>query len=319
MKRVLPYPVVVGDVSLEVHEARLDDIALPYSMISQPHRMVALHQASRSDWRTARLSVRMRAPEHELDSGPWTAIDCLVVLSERRTNTRTSTPLRMDRPGEWSGDVDLQHDHHLVRAELIGYLVATVDGVPGRVIAATDDFWTVDLRARTPTRRDEIRARWVDFGDERNPYLHPFKNDPWTVEAAGDKPVLYLNSGFEGLRAVLDSAQAAHRPARDALAAQIAMDTWTALFNAATYQDDGDVPEWPGGWRESVLRRMLPDLFPDRSPGDALAEVINRRRTGDGGGDLQTRILHAAAKQARMPKNLGGFIRTLRRAGQEDE
>ncbi|WP_436760969.1 hypothetical protein [Streptosporangium sp. V21-05] len=319
MKRILPYPTVAGDVSMEVREARLDDIALPYDMISTSQRVVALHRVGGSDWRTARLSVKVRASEQELRHGRWVGMECLAILSERRTNTRTATSLRWEQPGEWSGDVELQSDHHFARAELTAQLVATVDGVPGRIIAATEGVWTADLRARTPTRREEIRSRWVDFGDEGNPQLHPFKNDPWTVEAVGEEPVLYLNSGFEGLKGLLENGRTTDRPTRDALAAQIAMDVWTVLFNAATYQDDSDAPEWPGGWRESVLRRMLPDMFPERSPDDALSEVVNRRRTGDGGGDLQTRVLHAAGKHARMPKSLGGFIRTLRRTGQEDE
>ncbi|WP_449061624.1 hypothetical protein [Planomonospora algeriensis] len=319
MKRILPYQVVAGDVSLEVREVRLDDVALPYEMISTSERVVALHQIGGDNWRTARLSVAVRASEQELRLGPWVGMECLIMLSERRTNTRTATSLAWQRPGEWAGEVELQHDHHLARVELIGQLVAIVDDVPGRVIATTEAPWTVDLQARTPTRREEIRSRWADFGDEGNPQLHPFKNDPWTLEAVGEEPVLYLNSGFEGLKGLLESGRAADRAARDALAAQIAMDVWAVLFNAAIYQDDGDIPEWPGGWRDSVLRRMLPDLFSEHSPDDALVEVMNRRRTGNGGGDLQTRILHAAGKQASMPRNLGGLIRTLRHTGGEDE
>ncbi|MEV2272918.1 hypothetical protein [Nonomuraea africana] len=319
MKRLLPYPVVVGDVTLEVRSARLDDIALPYDMISTAQRVVALHRVDRKEWRTARLSVSVRAPEHEIRNGPWGEMDCLALLSERRTNTRTATRLRWEAPGEWSGDVELQYDCHVGRVELIGQLVATVEDVQGRVIATTGGAWTVDLRARTVARREEIRSRWADFGDEANPRLHQFRTDPWAVEAVGEEPILYLNSGFEGLKGLLESSRVADRPARDALAAQIAMDVWAALLNAAVYHDDSDAPEWPGGWRESVLRRMLPDMFPEHSPDDALSEVMNRRRTGDGGGDLQTRVLHAAGKQARMPRNLGGFIRTLRRTGQEDE
>jgi hypothetical protein len=93
------------------------------------------------------------------------------------------------------------------------------------------------------------------------------------------------------------------------------------LFNSAAYHADakGDSPEWPGGWQEATLRRMLPDLFPERSPDDALVEVVHRRRSGDGGGDLQTRLLNAAAKQAKMPRHLGGLLRTLTRAGKEEE
>jgi hypothetical protein len=320
MRRISPFPVLVGEVSLEVREARLDDHPLPYNMLSSTQRVVALHQVERENWRTAELSVEIRAPEHELGLGPWRDIACVAVLSERRTNTRTVVPLRMQRPGEWQGEIQLHRDHHRGRAELTGQVISTVDGVPGRVIGTVQDRWTVDLQATAPARRDEIKARWLDFRDERNPQLHPFKNDPWTVEAAGDEPVLYLNRGFDGLEPLLNGDRTSDRPAREAVAAQVAVDVWMVLFNAAAYhaEADEDVPGWPGGWREATLRRMLPAVFPERSPNDALVEVVNRRRSGDGGGDLQTRLLNAAAKQARMPRYLGGLLRTINRTGQEE-
>lgn len=320
MKRLIPYPVLVGDVTLEVREARLDDLALPFAMISAEQRAVALHRAERDRWETARLSVRLRTPEHELRHGPWSEASCFAVLFERKTNVRTFTRLREETPGVWAGDVVLHHDRHLGRVQLTGQVVAAVDGVAGRMIGSTDGAWTVDLRARAPVKSDSIKTVWADFRDERNPRLHPFASDPWTVETVGEEPVLYLNRGFEGLGTVLEDPRAADRTAREAIAAQIAQDVWTALFNAAVYaveSEDGS-PQWPGGWRESVLRRLLPDIFPDRSPDDALAEVLARRTGGEGGGDLQTRVLHAAAKQARLPRNLGGFVRALHRTGQED-
>jgi hypothetical protein len=57
---------------------------------------------------------------------------------------------------------------------------------------------------------------------------------------------------------------------------------------------------------------MLPIAYPDLSPDDALSEVISMRVDGDGG-DLQTRIVHAAGRQALVPRRLGGFIRTINR------
>lgn len=321
MKRLVPYRVLAGQVSLDVHEVRLDDVALPFATISQAQRVVALHTVERSEWDTARLSVRLRTPRHELESGTWSDVSCFAVLSERKTNVRISTPLREESPGLWTGDVVLHHDRHVGQAELTAHVIGTVDGVRGRVIGTADARWTIDLQARIPVRTKSVKTVWADFGDERNPHLHPFRSDPWTVEAVGEEPVLYLNTGFEGLEALLKSNRTADHAAREAIAAQIASDVWTALFNAAVYavQSEDGHPEWPGGWQEATLRRLLPDIFPDLSPDDALTEIATRRQTGDGGGDLQTRLLHAVAKQARLPRNLGGFIRTLHRTDQEDE
>lgn len=321
MKRLAPYPTLVGDITLDVRAVRLDDVPLPFPMISETQRVVALHEVERRDWETAYLSVRLSAPRHELETGPWTDVSCHALLSERRTNARIATSLREEVSGTWTGEVRVHRDRHVGRAELSARVVGSVDEVAGRLIGSTGESWVIDLQARTPVRHKAITTVWADFTAENNPHLHPFRADPWTIEAVGDEPVLYLNQGFEGLDALLRGTRVVDRPARAAIAAQIASDVWTALFNAATYaiEMENDRPQWPGGWRETVLKRMLPDVFPNRSPDDAIAEIVERRMNGDGGGDLQTRVLHAAAGQARLPRNLGGFIRTVRKTAQEDE
>ncbi|MER5646030.1 hypothetical protein [Streptosporangium sp. NPDC002524] len=310
MKRIMPYPVLAGEVTMTVREVRLDDVALSYGMISEPDCTVALHLLDREDWHVVRLTLQVSAPRHELDSGPWFSLAFLATASERRTNTHTAVKLMMGQPGEWIGDVELHRDDHFGRVQVSGQLVATVDGVPGRVIATVAQPWTVNLRDRVATQRESIQTRWINFADD--PQLTWCKSDPWTVTTTDEAAMLNLNSGFDGLRAVLESPKAAERPVREALAAQIAMDTWTALFNEAAHHVDGH--EWPEGWRGLVLRRMLPDLFPDHSLDDALREILNQ-----GAGGIQTRVMHAAAKQARMPRSLGGFIRSLQKTGPETE
>ncbi|GAA4598078.1 hypothetical protein GCM10023194_74670 [Planotetraspora phitsanulokensis] len=310
MKQIMPYPVLAGEVTMSVREVRLDDVALPYGMISEPDHTVALHLLEREDWNVVRLMLQVSAPRHELDTGPWFSLAFLVTASERRTNTHSAVKLMMRQPGEWTGEVELHRDDHFGRVQIAGQLVATVADVPGRVIATVAQPWTVDLRARVATQRESIQTRWINFAED--PELIWCKSDPWAVTTTDEAAVLNLNSGFDGLRAVLESPRAAERPMRDALAAQIAVDMWTALFNEAAHQVDNH--EWPKGWRGLVLQRMLPDLFPDHSPDDALREIVNR-----GVGRIQTRVLHAAAKQARMPRSLGGFIRSLEKTLPEDE
>ncbi|GII52666.1 hypothetical protein Pth03_10550 [Planotetraspora thailandica] len=310
MKQIMPYPVLVGEVTMTVHEVRLDDVALPYGMISEPDHTVALHLLDREDWNVVRLMLHVIAPRHELDTGPWFSLAFLATASERRTNMHSAVKLMMRQPGEWTGEMELHRDDHFGRVQVSGQLVATVDDVPGRVIAAVGQPWTVDLQARGATQRESIQTRWVNFAQD--PELVWCKSDPWMVSTTDEAAVLNLNSGFDGLRAVLESPKAAERPIREALAAQIAVDMWTALFNEAAHRVGSR--EWPEGWRGLVLQRMLPDLFPDHSLDDALREIVNR-----GVGGIQTRVLHAAAKQARMPRSLGGFIRSLEKTLPEDE
>lgn len=311
MNRLMPYQTLAGEVSLEVREVRLDGVPLNLAMISSGRHVVALHQVEREGWEEARLSVRLHPPLHELETETWSDVTCVAVLAERRTNARSATPLRREPDGSWTGVVILHGDHHIGQAQLSGHVVATVGGVAGRTIGYTERPWTIDMQARTPTRQNSIKISSVDFADPSHPHLHAYKGDPWAVEAVGDEPVIYLNTGFEGLAPLLNGGD---RAVRDALSAQIAADAWTAMFNAAAYvadMEDGQ-PLWPGGWQGAVLKRMLPDVFPDLSPDDALIEVVTRRLNGDGG-DLQTRLVHAAGRQALSSRRLGGFIRTINR------
>lgn len=310
MKQIAPYPVLAGELTMTVQEVRLDDVALPYSMILEQERTVGLHLVDREDWSTVRLSVHVRAPRHELDAGPWYSLAFFATASERRTNAHTAVKLMMGQPGEWTGEVDLHRDDHFGRVQLSGQLVATVDGVPGRVIATVARPWTIDFQARVVAQREAVQTRWVDFAQD--PQLAWCKGDPWAVTTTDEVAVLNLNSGFDGLRMILESTKAAERPIREGLAAQIGTTVWTVLFNEAAHHVDGR--EWPEGWRGLVLRRMLPDLFPDHSPDDALREIVSL-----GVGEIQMRVMHAAAKQARLPRSLGGFIRSLQQTGQEDE
>ncbi|MFI7534366.1 hypothetical protein [Streptosporangium sp. NPDC049376] len=306
----MPYPVLVGEVTMTVREVRLDDVILPYDVTSEQNRSIGLHSHDDGRWSVARLSLLVNAPKHELDANPWYSVAFLATALERGTNTQTTVKLMMGQPGEWTGEIKLHRDDHIGRVLLSGQLVATVDNVPGRVIATVDRPWTVDLRVRAESRKESVETRWTSFADD--PDLAWCRNDPWTITATDAAATLHLNSGFDGLRAVLESDKTVDRPVREALAAQIAASMWTALFNDAAHHVDGS--EWPDGWRGLVLRRMLPDLFPDHSPEDALREIVNQ-----GTGPVQARVLHAAAKQAKLPRNLGGMIRSLQKIEPEEE
>ncbi|MEU7691419.1 hypothetical protein FLW53_16240 [Microbispora sp. SCL1-1] len=310
MKQIAPYPVLAGELTMTVHEVRLDDVALPYDMISEQDHTVGLHRVNREDWSTLRLGIRVSAPRHELDAGPWYSLAFFATASERRTNTHSAVKLMMGQPGEWTGELDLHRDDHFGRVQLSGHLVATVDEVPGRVVATVARPWIVDLQARPAAQKEAVQTRWVDFAED--PHLAWCKSDPWALTTTDEVATLNLNSGFDGLRAILESTKAAERPIREGLAAQIGTAMWTALFNEAAHQVDGR--DWPEGWRGLVLRRMLPTLFPDHSPEDALRQIADL-----GVGGVQSRVMHAAAKQARMPRSLGGFIRFLQKTGPEDE
>ncbi|MEV0699087.1 hypothetical protein AB0I53_14380 [Saccharopolyspora sp. NPDC050389] len=288
---------------------RLDGMPLPSTLVSANNRVIALNQAERPDWEEVKIEVRLRTPR-ELRTDGWKDVGCYSSLSERRTNTRSLTRLVQESDDLWSGVVHAHHDDHRRRIDLDTLITATVRGVPGRIIGRAEDDWTIDLEAKTPTRKNTVKTVWANFTAADRPFLNPYRDDPWTIEASGDEPTLYLNSAFEGLRQLLHTND---RTTRDMIGAQIASDMWVALFNAAaaSVETDSDrQPEWPSGWRADVLRRMLPGIFPEHSPDDALIEISSRLEQGEES-DLQTRLLHAAGRQAQLPKRLNGLIRTL--------
>lgn len=300
--RIAPYPTLAGGVVTAVSQVTLDGSRLGFQLVSSAERVVAVHHVERRDWETARITVQVTVPTREIAEGPWGDVACHAVLTDRSTNLRTVTPLRVDGSGEWLGVVEAHRDRHGRRADLTTVVTATVGGVRGRIIATAEGDWTIDFVAPVPRRQRSVRSVWLDFDSDSNPHMRAFRADPWTVDTTGDEPVLYLNSSFEGLRGLL-SGPGGDKSTREAVLSQISMHTWTALFHAsldAVGPGEGDGPSWPGGWQEAVLRKLLPDMFPDRSPGDALREVVERRNGSDSG-SLQGSLLHAAVRQSHVP------------------
>lgn len=319
MKPVFPYPTLFGDLDLEVVSVTVDGGVLPYSKISKGERTIALHQAGRERWDRATLRVKATLPEDELTEGPWHDVSCLAVLSEKTTNTRTSARLTRDTNGAWCGEVHLHRVAHLHRAVLGLTVVGTVDGVAGRVIGATDEDWYVDLEMAAPVRQREIEIVEIDFREGPIDWLRPFKESSWIVETTGDIPTVYLNTtAVEGLIDILGATggSPAERLLRDLTSSQIAQDAWTAMFHTAISDldvDEDGTPVMPTGWRESVLRCMLPDVLPGRQLTDALYDINERRTKGFGWSELQTHVQYAAGKRSRITKKLTTAVRSVDR------
>ncbi|MFJ6565919.1 hypothetical protein ACIQNU_00715 [Streptomyces sp. NPDC091292] len=322
MKTLMPYATLAGEVTFKVTSAKLDGRDLPLAMISQQDRVVAVHQVERQEWAETRLEVRARIPEGELSSGHWAEVVCVAVLADGGTNFRTVTRLLVSPDGSRTGTLVLPRGACRTRAELSVSVVATVDGVAGRVIGASEDDWIVDLKAKEPVRQRELHIEEVDFREGPHEWLRPFKDAPWLVETSGDMPTVHLNTGFEGVTDLLAAGGSPlERAVRGMLAAQIASDAWVAMFHSAVSDveiEESGTPSWPSGWRDWVLRSMLPDILPDLSPADALVEIHSRRTERSGWNELQPRIQYAASRRARVARNLGTAIRVLDRSDEGD-
>ncbi|RKE21914.1 hypothetical protein [Streptomyces sp. TLI_171] len=318
MSTVYPYPTLVGRIDVDVRQAGIDGKALPFSLISKREQVVALHLAGRDDWAEATLELEVALPDDELADGPWAAVGCVAVLTEGTTNARTVTRLERRRGDtRWRGEVRVRRSMYVARAVLQVSVVGSYDGIDGRVIGTGDLPWVVDLLARAAVRQRDIEIVQEDFRDGPQDWLRPFKDAPWLVETAGELPTVLLNSSFEGLGALLDGARGPlEKAAAGLIATQIAGDAWTAMFHSAVGDlevDEDGTPQVPDGWKEPVLRAMLPDVFPGLPLVDALVEIHSRRTEGHGWAELQSRIQFAASRRAQTPKNLTTALRALSR------
>ncbi|MEU7152769.1 hypothetical protein AB0B15_32830 [Streptomyces sp. NPDC045456] len=324
MKTVFPYRVLSGDINLRIDRVAVDNVPVGLERISDRHQVVALQDLAetRQRWSEIRMRVSVSADGDELAAGPWEGPVCLAVVTNRRANVHQAFRLRPDGPGHWVGEVELSRDEHVGRSQITARIVASVDGVEGRLAGTAEEPWSVDFEAKRPTPERSIKIKWLDFADPSNDHLKEYRDDPWLIDSEAGEPVLYLNSSIDGLQGVLESASTAEQKlVRELLAAQVASEAWTAMFNAAVYACDvvdGEA-QWPGGWHEDVLRRMIPDLYPSLSPEDALAELVEGRMEGENGGDLQRRLMHGAGSHARKPRKVSTALRDLRRMANKKE
>ncbi|WP_199442546.1 hypothetical protein [Umezawaea beigongshangensis] len=325
MKAAFPYPTLFGNVSLDVTAVTVDGAELPYSHVSKVEQTVALHQAGREKWDVTTLHLTAKLPEQELSAGPWIDPVCLAVLTEKATNARSTTRLAPDRDGTWRGRIDLAQARHLNRATLALTVIATLDDMPGRVIGAAERHWFVDLKATTPVRQRDIEIVEVDFREGPHEELRPFKESPWVVDTTGEIPTVYLNTGaVEGLVDVLHSTGGSpeEKILREMTASQIAQDAWTAMFHTAISDldlDDDSAPQMPSGWREAVVRMMLPDVLPGRQLTDALYDINERRTKGFGWSELQTSVQYAAGRRSQLTKKLTNAVRSIYRPDRSGE
>ncbi|WP_318210005.1 hypothetical protein [Streptomyces sp. SJL17-1] len=319
MSTVYPYPTLVGKIDVTVRQASIDGKPVQLSLISQRDRVVAFHQVERDDWVEGFLDIEVSAPNEELADGPWAGVTCVAVLSEGATNTRVVSRLQRGRhDSNWHGEVRVRRSEHLTQAVLDVSFVGSHGGIDGRIIGVSETPWVVDFLARTPTRQNETEILEADFRDGPQEWLRPFKDAPWLIDTTGDMPTVLLNTSFEGLTELLKRARGPLEKATAGLvAAQIAADAWSTMFHSALgdlERDEDGTPQLPGGWRESVLRLMLPDVLPGLPIADALTEAHGRRTDGNGWAELQPRIQFAASRRAQIPKNLTSAIRSVSRA-----
>ncbi|MFF1408379.1 hypothetical protein ACFVX6_01055 [Streptomyces sp. NPDC058289] len=332
--KVYPYRRLTGNVSWRVDSAQFKTEGEPWEdveskYISTVERVLALGpDEERPDWTQARLRLSAGLPGKAVDpTGPWRDVKVVAVLTERATNTRTTVEFApvSDDGREHTAELSVHRCDLLDRASLTVHVVATVDGVPGRVIATSDVEWFLDVIESAPSLARELDVKMVGFASGAS-RLHRFKDSAWLVDTTGRIPVVRVNTDFEGLGDLIavDGGNGVEKTVRELLIAQMCSEVWTAVFHSAVgdleIEEDG-TPLFPHGWQGDVLREMLPDVYPDREPEDALREVHSARTgaSATGWGELQPRIHFAASRRAGVPRTLSTTIRDLERLTQGDD
>ncbi|MEU6368429.1 hypothetical protein ABZ876_22460 [Streptomyces sp. NPDC046931] len=328
--KVFPYPRLRGTVSLRVDAARVKAPEQPREQLdsrarSVVERAVALGLAETEDWETATLTVSATIPAKATEpGGPWSDVVVVAVLTDRATNARVTSRLLPEAEGgrEWRGELQVLRADLFDRATLTVQVVATVDGVPGRIIAEAAADWIIDARSDTPAREQSFDIK--EGGFAKGPgWLRKFTDAPWIVNASGTLPTVHINTDFEGLTDILGAeGRGPEGLVNELMVSQMAADVWMAVFHSAIgdleIEDDG-TPLFPHGWQGEVLREMLPDVVPERTLEDALREVHRRRVGATGWTELQPRIQYAAMRRAEVPRALSETVRGLAKLKREDE
>jgi predicted NUDIX family NTP pyrophosphohydrolase len=325
-----PYKRLFGDVALKLDSFRIDGEEVPDGSLDQDRREVRLLDLEREEWEAVDLDLVLSGPMTEL--GEWradgTEPTAFAVAHCAASNMRQAVRLQPD-PGNssrWRGTLELQRSNWFGRIDLRGSLVASVGGERDRTIG-TPDPWVVRLDdVPPPPVSGAIKTLWHDFTapDEELAWLQEHKAEPMFLRLENEQPIVYLNRGFEGLKALLDrkpkrerGEQALHDEARAAIAAQV----WAAMFNAAVQairDEDGEAPDWPEEpWKRTALEMLLDRVYPDKPPEDALQEIAEMRRDESLGGALQQALLIAASKHVGGARLLRGAIKHLGTSLQE--
>jgi hypothetical protein len=330
MITIYPYDTLVGDVRISVNRVLIDGKPLSSNYINPDLPEIAFRDLETDRWEEAMIDVTVTAPAGELSSNSaWENCQAVVQMICSYSNIRRTVALTPDQhtPARWHQTIMLSREEWYGGAAMRALVPATVDGVSHRVIGSSEP-WLLSFDDLPPSPvHGSIAVQWVEFAADSELGLKPFKDDPHHLRLDPDAPILFLNSGFDGLEALLGDRKRrprAEQAMHDSTRVNIANGAWQAMFTAALDAVEVDpetgMPEWPSPeWRAVVLRTLLPRIYPDLGPDDALIEAVQARRSGDGSGELLERLLPAAAMQVGTAQLLRRGIALLEKNNETKE
>jgi len=241
----------------------------------------------------------------------------VVVAHCTRTNVRVAAPLTRSAldPHVWVGRIHLDRASFVGSATLQVTLSGTIAGRADR-IALRSDAW--DVRMDRPERNPiggAIAMRWMRFSEpsDGRENLRQWQSEAFFLDLSGEEPVLFLNDDMDDLHKVLSDEK--HLPSETALqlavAGSIAAKVWLTMFTSAIgavvagHADDEEPPSMPSiGWQRETLTALLALMYEDRTPDDALIDVVGRMQTADGAQSVYTDAMAAAQKRVESGRKL---------------
>lgn len=296
---LFPYDTLIGDVALSVREARIDGKSIPKNEIDALGRRVPIHLLERARWDDLVLKVSVNLPSREVEAfdAAQKTVDVVLRCVCAATSARQSVVLKRTGAAVWEGVIELSYDAYDKAAVLEA--IATVDD-PDRHIIGTSEPWRIMFDpAPKPTMRHIIDCEYISFSKDERTYLRPYaKEISYFDFTTTPRPTLWLNQDIPGLRELLgemQNARAQRNPWRDLTSADLSAKAYLAMFNATVASlniatDSDEIPEMPGSWQGSVLRRVMPALYPNESTSEALLQLKEAAVNDTTMQELQSRV-----------------------------
>ncbi len=318
MEHFFPYPTLEDPLMLYVDGQKVDGHSAPHDLLAV-RRSIDLSLLG-SGWRRASFSMRVDLPVAQLEEMGAADVHVVLAVNCPSTNLRIGVPMVPGaRTGSWRADIELEAGALAKKADLHAVVSGRVGGVSHRYLGSTDP-WKIWISApEIPTISGDLPIQWADFTAEDCPQaIDPvFRREAFYVDVTEDPPVVYLNDGVPDLRRLFDYAPGrtpTERALREAHFSSIASSGWMALFNASVggIADEGDQVDWPAvDWQRKVLSTLLPRIYPDLSPDDALIRVYEDDASREGSRLLQSRASAAITMLLKTTANVRKSLRAL--------
>jgi len=264
-------------------------------------------------WGQLRIQLDAHLPVAELErvlpkTSSWKE-DVLLLVSVQCAagKFRRAARLEPTSPGRWRGDVLIRRDEVRDNVRLVARLVRATEIVGDDELARRYGAYQGAVIAEAPVavfvfeekRRPEgaLRIRWQDFRTSTNHWRNQHPADVFHLDPQGERPTLWLNERYEQLRAALKSRgeRGGDAVIRHLANAIIAQTVWVQLFVVALADvemgEDEGVIEQPGDpWKQAVLRKLLPRVFPEIPGDDRIGQAAMQLRSGELIGNLVSRL-----------------------------